>query len=186
MGEKRRRTADAAAQHMVNHAQEMGIETSWDRWDAMQPQCGFGSLGLCCRICNMGPCRIDPFGNGPQKGVCGADADTIAARNLIRMIAAGAAAHSDHGRDVAHTLLLAAGGETGDYQIKVYVEGQGNSNVYAPSALTPAPGVRTVATIADTDLNFQPGTEKRFFLVVEATLDVAETLRVGRPFVVQE
>ncbi|OFX14844.1 MAG: carbon-monoxide dehydrogenase catalytic subunit [Armatimonadetes bacterium RBG_16_58_9] len=66
----------------------------------------------------MGPCRIDPFGNGPQKGVCGANADTIAARNLARMIAAGCSAHSDHGRDVAHTLLMAARGQAGDYQIK--------------------------------------------------------------------
>jgi len=86
----------------------------------MQPQCGFGSLGICCRICNMGPCRIDPFSSDPdeQCGVCGANADTIAARNLVRMIAGGAAAHSDHGRDVAHTLLMAAEGEAADYEIK--------------------------------------------------------------------
>jgi carbon-monoxide dehydrogenase catalytic subunit len=66
----------------------------------------------------MGPCRIDPFGEGPQTGVCGADADTIAARNLVRMIAAGAAAHSDHGRDVAHTVLMTARGEAEGYEIK--------------------------------------------------------------------
>jgi carbon-monoxide dehydrogenase catalytic subunit len=54
----------------------------------------------------MGPCRIDPFGEGPQQGVCGADADTIAARNLARKIAVGASAHSDHGRDVALTLSM--------------------------------------------------------------------------------
>jgi len=74
-------------------------------------------LGVCCRICNMGPCRIDPFGREPKRGTCGADADTIVARNLVRMVAAGAAAHSDHGRDVAHTLILAAEGK-GGYQIK--------------------------------------------------------------------
>jgi carbon-monoxide dehydrogenase catalytic subunit len=118
MSEKQSRTADPVAQQILDVAEEKGIQTSWDRWDAMQPQCGFGQLGLCCRICNMGPCRIDPFGEGPQTGVCGADADTIAARHLVRMIAAGAAAHSDHGRDVAHTLLMAAKGETGDYQVK--------------------------------------------------------------------
>jgi len=66
----------------------------------------------------MGPCRIDPFGEGPQTGVCGADADTIAARNLVRMIAAGSAAHSDHGRDVAHTVLMTARGEAEGYEIK--------------------------------------------------------------------
>ncbi|MGB2820163.1 MAG: anaerobic carbon-monoxide dehydrogenase catalytic subunit, partial [Phycisphaerae bacterium] len=71
-----------------------------------------------CRICTMGPCRIDPFGDGPQAGICGADAGVITARNLIRMIASGASAHSDHGRDIAHTLLLAAEHDDGDYRIK--------------------------------------------------------------------
>ncbi len=49
---------------------------------AQQPQCGFCEMGLSCHICIMGPCRIDPFGEGPQRGVCGADADIIVARNL--------------------------------------------------------------------------------------------------------
>jgi carbon-monoxide dehydrogenase catalytic subunit len=67
----------------------------------------------------MGPCRISPFEEeGPKAGVCGATADIIVARNLLRMIAAGAAAHSDHGRDVAHTLLLTAEGKGGGYKIK--------------------------------------------------------------------
>jgi carbon-monoxide dehydrogenase catalytic subunit len=67
----------------------------------------------------MGPCRISPFEEeGPKLGVCGATADIIVARNLIRMIAAGAAAHSDHGRDIAHTLLLTAEGKGGGYEIK--------------------------------------------------------------------
>jgi carbon-monoxide dehydrogenase catalytic subunit len=62
----------------------------------------------------MGPCRISPFeDDGPQRGICGATADIIVARNLIRMIAGGAAAHSDHGRDLAHTLLLTAEGKSG-------------------------------------------------------------------------
>ena len=110
--------ADKATQVMIARAAEQNIQTVWDRWDAQQPQCGFGTLGLCCRHCSMGPCRIDPFGNGPQVGVCGANADTIAARHLVRMIAAGAAAHSDHGRDIAHTLLSIGQNPDGDYQIK--------------------------------------------------------------------
>jgi carbon-monoxide dehydrogenase catalytic subunit len=110
--------ADKATQAMIKRAAEENIQTVWDRWDAMQPQCGFGTLGLCCRHCSMGPCRIDPFGNGPQVGVCGATADTIAARHIARMIAAGAAAHSDHGRDIAHTLLSIGQNPDGDYQIK--------------------------------------------------------------------
>jgi carbon-monoxide dehydrogenase catalytic subunit len=111
------RTIDHASWEMLKRAEAEHLETAWERYELQRPQCGFGQLGLCCRICNMGPCRIDPFGKGPRVGVCGADADTIAARNLARMIAAGAAAHSDHGRDVAHALLLAASGES-DYRIK--------------------------------------------------------------------
>src|SRR5512135_699670 len=98
-------------------ARQEGLETVWERHAAQEPRCGFCDLGLSCRICVMGPCRIDPFGEGPQKGVCGADADTIVARNLVRMVAGGTAAHSDHGRDVVHTLLLAAEGK-GGYGIK--------------------------------------------------------------------
>lgn len=94
------------------------IESAWDRLNRQEPQCGFGEMGICCRNCFMGPCRIDPFGEGPQLGVCGASAEVIAARNFTRMIAAGAAAHSDHGRDVALTLLAAARGETKDYKVK--------------------------------------------------------------------
>lgn len=112
------RSADKASQAMVKRATEENIKTVWDRYEMMQPQCGFGTLGICCRICTMGPCRIDPFGEGPQVGVCGANADTIAARNIARMIAAGASAHSDHGRDIAHTLLMVAKNPDSDYQIK--------------------------------------------------------------------
>jgi len=110
--------ADRASREMVERATTEKIELVWDRYEAMQPQCGFGRLGICCRNCSMGPCRIDPFGEGPQAGVCGANADTIVARNLIRMIAGGAAAHSDHGRDIAHTLLMAAKDPNCDYSIK--------------------------------------------------------------------
>ncbi|MAG13677.1 MAG: carbon-monoxide dehydrogenase catalytic subunit [Spirochaetales bacterium] len=110
--------ADKATQEMIQHAAEQQIKTVWDRYEAMQPQCGFGTLGLCCRHCSMGPCRIDPFGNGPKTGVCGATGDTIAARHVARMIAAGAAAHSDHGRSIAHTLLLIAEDPDSDYSVK--------------------------------------------------------------------
>jgi carbon-monoxide dehydrogenase catalytic subunit len=65
----------------------------------------------------MGPCRIDPFGEGPQRGVCGADADVIVARNLGRTIAAGSSSHSDHGRDILETFHLLAHGAASGYQI---------------------------------------------------------------------
>ena len=111
------RTIDTAAQDMLEKAADEHIDTAWDRYEAQEPQCGYGLLGICCRNCVMGPCRIDPFGNEPQKGVCGADADTIVARNLARMIAGGAAAHSDHGRDIVEVLHLTAEGKTQGYQI---------------------------------------------------------------------
>lgn len=114
----RERSIDPASQDMLDLCQRAGLETAWDRLEKQQPQCGFGELGLCCRNCNMGPCRIDPFGEGASKGVCGATADIIVARNLIRMIAAGAAAHSDHGRGVAHTFKLVSEGKAPSYQIK--------------------------------------------------------------------
>ena len=109
---------DKAAQKILNIAEKNDYETVWDRLEKQQPQCGFGLLGICCRNCVMGPCRIDPFGEGPDKGVCGATADTIVARNLCRFIAAGAAAHSDHGRRPALLLKEVAEGKNKDYEIK--------------------------------------------------------------------
>jgi len=112
------RSADPATIEMLTKTACEGIQLAWDRQEAMEPQCGFGQLGICCRICKMGPCRIDPFGEGATEGICGATADIIAARNLARMIAGGASAHSDHGRDIAHTLLMATEAEHCDYQVK--------------------------------------------------------------------
>ncbi len=117
MSDVKVKSVDPASQKMIEQAKSENINIVWDRYDMMQPQCGFGQLGICCRNCNMGPCRIDPFGEGAQKGVCGANMDTIVARNLLRMIAGGAAAHSDHGRDIAEALLLAAEGKAHDYGI---------------------------------------------------------------------
>ena len=102
---------------MMDIAHREGIETVWDRLAKQEPQCGYCQLGTSCRICAMGPCRVDPFGDGPQKGVCGADADIIVARNLARMVAAGASAHGDHGRDILETLHLVGEGETDVYKI---------------------------------------------------------------------
>jgi carbon-monoxide dehydrogenase catalytic subunit len=110
---------DPSVHAMLERAEQLNLETVWDRYEAMQPECGFGELGICCRNCNMGPCRISPFDDqGPKRGICGATADIIVARNLIRMIAGGAAAHSDHGRDLTHTLLLTAQGQCDGYEIK--------------------------------------------------------------------
>ncbi|MCX7855667.1 MAG: anaerobic carbon-monoxide dehydrogenase catalytic subunit [Anaerolineae bacterium] len=113
-----RRTMDPASQAMLSLAAKQGLETAWDRWEKQLPQCGFGELGTCCRNCMQGPCRVDPFGEGPQLGVCGATADTIVARNLARAIAAGTASHSGHAKHLAHTLLAWAEGKAPDYPVK--------------------------------------------------------------------
>jgi len=113
----KRNSINADTQAMLEVARKRGIETVWDRLAKQEPQCGYCNLGTSCRICAMGPCRVDPFGDGPQKGVCGADADIIVARNLGRMIAAGASAHSDHGRDILETLYHVGEGKTDIYTV---------------------------------------------------------------------
>lgn len=105
------------AQIMLKKAREDGVQTAWDRFKRQEPQCGYCELGVSCRVCAMGPCRIDPFGEGPQAGVCGADADIIVARNLARMVAAGSASHSDHGRDILEVLHKIGLNKTSDYRI---------------------------------------------------------------------
>jgi len=112
------KTLDKAVAEMIAKAEDENIPTVWDRLEAMEPQCGFGDTGLCCRHCLQGPCRIDPFGDGPSTGICGATADTMVARGLDRAIAAGTAAHSGHARHLAHTLLKMAQGKASDYAVK--------------------------------------------------------------------
>ncbi|MCF8031153.1 MAG: anaerobic carbon-monoxide dehydrogenase catalytic subunit [Desulfohalobiaceae bacterium] len=119
MDQKRfsQRTITEDGRLMLAKSERDGVETVWDRLEAQQPHCGYCELGLSCRNCSMGPCRIDPFGEGPQQGVCGADSDIIVARNLGRMIASGAASHSDHGRDLVEVLEAVADGSAPGYTI---------------------------------------------------------------------
>jgi carbon-monoxide dehydrogenase catalytic subunit len=107
-------STDPAAQQMLLRAEELGISTAFSRADAMPP-CNIGGAGMCCKICGMGPCRITKDG---QTGVCGATIDTIQARNFIRSVASGAAAHSDHGRDMAFILKAVANGEAEGYVLR--------------------------------------------------------------------
>ncbi|TYC87912.1 anaerobic carbon-monoxide dehydrogenase catalytic subunit [Acetobacterium wieringae] len=96
---------DKVAEESLAKAQRDGAETMWDRRAAQKTQCGFGEAGVCCRICAMGPCRVSPVpGKGAERGICGANADTIVARNFARMVAAGTSAHSDHARDIVHAM----------------------------------------------------------------------------------
>ena len=109
------RTIDENAKPILELTMKEGIETVWDRFEMQQPPCKYCEAGISCSRCTMGPCRIIP----PHRirGVCGADADLIVSRNLLDMIATGAAAHSDHGRDIVETLYLLGTGKTKDYGI---------------------------------------------------------------------
>ncbi len=112
------KSIDSGTLFALKAADTQGIKTVWDRYEAQKPQCGFGETGLCCRNCMQGPCRIDPFGEGPQTGVCGANADVMVARWVARAVAAGTASHGGHAKHLAHTLLKSANGEAPDYPIK--------------------------------------------------------------------
>jgi len=122
---KTRRTVCDATQQLIEKAAKDGVSTSFDRSETMKP-CPIGAEGSCCKNCGMGPCRVPApkkkeegkEDKGKRRGICGATAETISARNFIRMIAGGAAAHSDHGRGVAETFLAAAKGEAPGYGIK--------------------------------------------------------------------
>jgi len=108
------KSIDPAVLDMLEKAEAEGVSTIFSRAEETKA-CPIGHDGNCCKICFMGPCRLV---GKTMVGLCGATKDTVAARNLARMCAAGAASHSDHGRDMAHTLLAAATGEAPDYGVK--------------------------------------------------------------------
>ncbi len=120
MAEEKKRSVDPAVNQLLAKCETCeGLPTTmWDRFEIMQPQCRFGELGVCCTLCFQGPCRINPTGNEPVRGICGATDYTIVSRNLLRRIASGCAAHSDHGRHIAHTLHALVEGKTDAYSIK--------------------------------------------------------------------
>ncbi len=107
---------DATAQ-MIAKSRRDGVITAFDRAATMKP-CPIGSNSACCKHCSMGPCRLnakDPYG---KVGVCGATIDTIMARNFARMVATGAAAHTDHGMAMLDLFHEVVTGKNKDYQIK--------------------------------------------------------------------
>jgi len=106
------------ARRMLAKAERDGVETAWDRLEQQTPHCKFCELGTTCRNCVMGPCRVSTKeGSKMVRGVCGADADVIVARNFGRFIAGGSAGHSDHGRDLIEVLEAIVEKKTTDYQI---------------------------------------------------------------------
>ncbi|MHB9140201.1 MAG: anaerobic carbon-monoxide dehydrogenase catalytic subunit, partial [Victivallaceae bacterium] len=106
--------SDSASIETILKSQKDCVETCFTRADSQSVSCKFGTQGICCKICHMGPCKITPNG---QRGVCGADADTIVARNFLREVAAGAAAHSDHGRHLVLRFKKVAEGKEKDFKI---------------------------------------------------------------------
>jgi len=111
-------TVTTDGQAMIDKARKENMEIVWDRYQLQAKHCSFCETGLSCRICMMGPCRINPKDPEGKRGVCGADADIIVARNFLRMVAAGAASHSDHGRDLVEVLKAIGEGKANGYSIK--------------------------------------------------------------------
>jgi len=129
-----RKALDDVTEEMIKYTESLGIDTVFSRqakYDESfigieKSRCYFGSTGICCRQCAMGPCRIWdeelPMTyrvTTPQlsKGTCGASVDTIVARNLLMMVARGTAAHASHALHIASTLKKAAQNKA-PYRIK--------------------------------------------------------------------
>lgn len=122
-------TIDNETTEMIKHAEKLGIDTVFHRQSKSggpsmckdKSRCYFGTMGLCCRQCGMGPCRIREEDIKKSykinKGMCGASTDTIVARNLIMMVARGTSAHASHARHMALTLLKTSKNKT-PYTIK--------------------------------------------------------------------
>ena len=104
---------EAATARLLETGAKVGADAWQIRAKNQTPHCKFGEQGICCRICAMGPCRITPKA---PRGICGCDAHGIVGRNFLKFTAGGAATHSDHGREICHTLYCAK--EGGNYQVK--------------------------------------------------------------------
>ena len=104
---------EQATNSLLENGSKVGADSWQQRVKNQTPHCGFGEAGTCCRICSMGPCRITPKS---PRGICGCDVHGIVGRNFLRFVAGGSATHSDHGREICHTLYESK--EGGAYQVK--------------------------------------------------------------------
>ncbi len=104
---------EAATNRLLETGKKVGADGWQYRVANQTPHCKFGEQGTCCRICAMGPCRITPKA---PRGICGCDAHGIVARNYLKFTAGGAATHSDHGREICHTLYCTS--PDGNYKVK--------------------------------------------------------------------
>ncbi len=101
-------TPNPASKEMIGRLEELGVETALDRFEAQQPQCGFGLRGLCCRMCQWGPCRIGPKS---PRGICGRDLNTVVMSNIVRSLVAGLAGHGRHAHEVIMAIIASAEGK---------------------------------------------------------------------------
>lgn len=79
-------TCASADKPLEEFIRNLPMETSHHRVEGQSTKCGFGLQGVCCRLCSNGPCRITPKA---PRGICGATADVIVARNFLRAVASG-------------------------------------------------------------------------------------------------
>ena len=96
------RTCASADTVLHEFVSSIDVETAHHRAGDDPVRCGFGLQGVCCRLCANGPCRITPK---TPKGICGADADTMVARNLLRAVAAGSGCYIHIVENTARNLL---------------------------------------------------------------------------------
>lgn len=80
------KVCDSADKVLHGFISGLDVETSHHRVESQKNKCKFGSEGVCCKICANGPCKITPTS---PRGICGATADTIVARNFLRAVSAG-------------------------------------------------------------------------------------------------
>ena len=104
---------EAATARLLETGAKVGADAWQFRVKNQTPHCKFGEEGVCCRICTMGPCRIT---KKAPRGICGCDVHGIVGRNYLKFTAGGSATHSDHGREICHTLYESAA--DGCYKVK--------------------------------------------------------------------
>ncbi|MBB5347989.1 anaerobic carbon-monoxide dehydrogenase catalytic subunit [Desulfoprunum benzoelyticum] len=109
-------TCEATAQ-MITKARKDGVELFFDRASNMKA-CPIGAESACCKHCSMGPCRMNVNSPYDRVGICGATIDTIVARNFGRMVAAGTAAHTDHGMGMLELFRDVINGKNTDFKIQ--------------------------------------------------------------------
>lgn len=125
--------ADRQVEETVDFLRKQGIETVWDVQEAydsgmfgFSDRCSFGSNGLCCRNCNLGPCRLGSeelpmhlkFSVPETKrSSCGKTADSMVAGMFLQTVLRGVSSHVGHALHVARMLIEAAEG-TSEIKIK--------------------------------------------------------------------